>query len=791
LAPYLYYGESVVGEADPAHPEVIVLRSPVQGYADAKKLWLQPPLEAVEVTRYMCARDSVKVYVVPDGTDRAAKEALVLQQGEVVEVDGQLNINHRTWIRAIFNPGERPRRGFIAAPDLMPLVAGKVDESRVALPEIPTSIRGSNLSLTAKEKGKLSKDGFYIEEIPPQEYIYVDDMADLYQGNEVGRQFFVTSDLYLHAFHLIFDRMLQDLEEKKIFPRVKPMAAKLAKAAEEEFKLHGNASPLLKEALLYNLIYFTVAAKLFDPKFVSADLVAADVNALLKSIQAASGPIPSLIHPVPLGDEDFTQYKVRGHYERTKTLQRYFRGMMWFGRRSLLLSDKPRTVSAILIPGLIKQANEMGTVGKLDEVLSYLVGQQDDYTLAGYMKANKEIFGTETPTLKELSSDLEAKIERFQQTVPRLLPPPRIVSMQTGLNKTQEERLRLTAGFKFLGQRFTWDAYIFNQLTSPSVGTNENPRNLPSALDAMMLIGSKAATSLQQEEQKKHRWENYDQQIEKMRQELEGKLKRRSTFYDHWLYSISTLFQPLPSKQLFSLSELWPYKTLNAGSASWTELKHDTILYSEQSAAEMGAEGGEFEVPPYQAPDPKGYVEPNPLFFAETVKLTEAILSRLKAADFITEEYMDKWEQFRGLAQRAGQIAEKEVKGEPVTREDYQWIRELGNSLNRGLLLPRDTGEIIETKDLQMALIADVATDYVEGRVLEVATGAPQRMMVVCKDAYGGTRLTGGYVYSWHEFPSPKRWTDTEWKEVVYGPRSKEKAALGIRSPRWYDKFRK
>jgi hypothetical protein len=90
-----------------------------------------------------------------------------------------------------------------------------------------------------------------------------------------------------------------------------------------------------------------------------------------------------------------------------------------------------------------------------------------------------------------------------------------------------------------------------------------------------------------------------------------------------------------------------------------------------------------------------------------------------------------------------------------------------------------------------MALIADVATDYFAGRVLEVGTGVPQRMVVVCKDACGGTRLTVGYVYSWYEFPSAKRWTDTEWKEVVYGPRGKERTALGIQSPGWYDKFRK
>ena len=787
LAPCLYYGESVLGEADTAHPDVITLRAPVQGYADAKKFWLQPPLDAVETSRYLCVRDSAAVHVVPD---QGAKEALALKQGEVVEADGTLDIHSTSWIRSTFNATNRPRRGFILASDLTPLFAGKVDESHVTVEEIPSSIRDSHLSLAVKEKRKLSNDGFYIEEIPPLDPIETDDMADLYQRGAAGRQLFLTSDLYLHAFHLIFDRMLQDMEQVKIYPRVQSMAANLAKVAEEEFKLSANSSPVLKEALLYNLMYFTVAAKLFDPQFGSPAIISADVDALVKSIQAASGPLPSLINPVPLGREDFTQYQVRGHYEKNETLRRYFRGMMWFGRHSFLLSDQSKTISAILIPGLVKRAKEMETVDRLNGLFSYLVGQEDDYTLWGYRKVNKEVFGTETPTPKDLSADLEGKLDVFQKAVLRLLPSPKIVSMQTGLNKTPEERLRMTAGFKFLGQRFTWDAYIFSQLTSPHVGDNENPRNLPSALDAMMLIGSPAARTLQQKEQKEHQWVHYEQQISKVQRELEGQLGKRSTFYDDWLYSLGTLFPPLPSRQLFALSEPWPYKSLNAAVASWTELKHDTILYSKQSYAEAG-EGWEFEVPPYQPPDPKGYVEPNPVFFSQIARLAEGILTRLKASDFLTEEYLDKWEQFKGLAERAGQIAEKEVKGEAMTREDYRWIWGMPDSLNRGLLLPRDAGDLIETKDLQMALIADVATDAVFGLVLEVATGVPQRMVVVCKDAYGGTRLAVGYVYSWYEFPSHKRWTDTEWKEVVYGPRGKERVALGIRSPNWYDTFRK
>ena len=49
--------------------------------------------------------------------------------------------------------------------------------------------------------------------------------------------------------------------------------------------------------------------------------------------------------------------------------------------------------------------------------------------------------------------------------------------------------------------------------------------------------------------------------------------------------------------------------------SSWTELKHDTILYAKQVMAEMG--GGPEEEPP------KGYVEPNPEAYARLLALVE------------------------------------------------------------------------------------------------------------------------------------------------------------------------
>jgi len=787
-SPYVFYGENVLGSSDPAHPESIAVHAnvegkPASGYIDSAKLWLEPPLAHAESDRYMVVTDTAPVFVVPDP---GSPSVLSLLQGEVVETVGLLKFLGQSWIKARFNGPDRPRYGFIQGDDLQALNFSAVNQSVVGVKEIPRQIRTSRLAFPEADRQRLSQNGFYIEPLPPQKEIEVDDMADAYR-NEGGSQFFITSDLFLHSYHLIFDRMLQDIEEKKIFPSVTKMSEALAAAAEKEYKAAPPAPVAVREASLRNLIYFSVAAKLFNPSFAVPAAARSQAESLVKRIQSAAGELPSEDNPVGPDKEDFTQYKVRGHYEKSQALQRYFRGMMWFGRRNFVLSEPAQTIAAILLPAIVEEAHEERRFETVDALTTYLIGRQDKYTLAGYRSVNRKVFGTETPGFQQLASNLDQNLAAFQQSAWSDLPPPRIVSVQTGPGVTPEEALHKSAGLKFLGQRYVLDAYLLNQLSSPRVGSNDNPRNLPSALDVMMLIGSKAATDVQQKIQKEKQWPNYDRQVDKLKGVTEEQLAKPATFYDHWLYALKTLYLPTGSKQFFASAEPWQYKSLNTGLASWTELKHDTILYAEQSSAELG-EGGEFEIPPYAPPGPKGYVEPNPALFKQLGRSIDEMLAALKRADFITEEYVDKFTSFRGLARRAEAIAQKEVAGEAIAREDYDWISNVQYSFDSTLLLPRDA-VITDHSLLQMALIADVATDAFEGKVLEEGIGNPQRIVVVVKDAYGGTRLTVGFVYSWYEFASERRWSDSEWKKPIYSGDEKARQEQGIRPPSWYSVF--
>ena len=62
--------------------------------------------------------------------------------------------------------------------------------------------------------------------------------------------------------------------------------------------------------------------------------------------------------------------------------------------------------------------------------------------------------------------------------------------------------------------------------------------------------------------------------------------------YWSWLYSFQPIIAPKGSAYPpFMQTQAWTRKDLQTALGSWTELKHDTILYAKQVMAEMGGGG--------------------------------------------------------------------------------------------------------------------------------------------------------------------------------------------------------
>jgi hypothetical protein len=206
-------------------------------------------------------------------------------------------------------------------------------------------------------------------------------------------------------------------------------------------------------------------------------------------------------------------------------------------------------------------------------------------------------------------------------------------------------------------------------------------------------------------------------------------------------------------------------------------MKHDTVLYADQSGAEMGGGGGWFAgkfAPPY----PRGYVEPDPGAFLALGDKAGRMLEFFKKFSFENgaewSEYTEKLQTFRELCKTAEGIAEKEAKNEPLAPSDYENIKKLAWAWNAGLLLPggADMQNPDDPNQLRMAIIADVATDFADWRVLYAATGKPREIFVYVNDKSGGSRVARGFVHSYYEFARPLsegRMNDTEWRGLIYG----------------------
>lgn len=214
---------------------------------------------------------------------------------------------------------------------------------------------------------------------------------------------------------------------------------------------------------------------------------------------------------------------------------------------------------------------------------------------------------------------------------------------------------------------------------------------------------------------------------------------------------------------MFMQNRAWTRKQLETYMGSWTELKHDTVLYAKQSYAEMGG-GAEPE-------DDRGYVEPNPEVFGRLAALTRMTIDGLGNRGLLKEETGLTLEILETLALSLKTIAEKELTGQAIDEVEYELIRSFGGQLEH-LWLEALSDKGIDTPSAAYenpaALVTDVATDP-NGQVLQVATGNVNDIYVIVP-VEGSLRIAKGAVYSYYEFERPlskDRLTDEKWHEML------------------------
>lgn len=614
---------------------------------------------------------------------------------------------------------------------------------------------------------------------------YSKEFFQLYERNRYDFiPSFITTDSVLHNFHLLFDYSLKKLEEEQLIGALRELNAGMLTVSESQYQtLKGTT---WEQPARRNVAFFTIATKLLEPAAPVgaevADVVGKELELLDKHEGITYSPLMNDGLETPEYMEDYSQYIPRGHYTKSEDLKRYFKSIMWYGRITFRQKSESETRSAILASLALgqKEAN-FTNWEKIYEPTNFFVGKSDDITFYQYLEILQRIYGDDIDMEALLSED-NFKIFLAQA---KELAPPQINSMPIFDETIQPDRDQEIKGFRFMGQRFTVDASIFQRLIYREVKENNKGqrRNLPKGLDIPAALGSEEAYNILKgygEDQ----YQNYPENMRKMRDYLAGLEIKTWTqnLYWGWLYSLNPLLavrgEGYPS---FAQNQAWLRKNLNAYLGSWTELKHDTILYAKQVYAEMGG------APPTEADD-RGYVEPEPEVYSRLAALATEMREGLELRGILSESQKESIQKLGEIAARLKEISEKELEDKNLSSDDYNFIRFYGGELEHiWLAVMADEG--VETSNEvdnhPAALVADVATDP-NGSVLEEAVGNIFDIYVVVP-IEGKLKLTKGGIFSYYEFMQPLsgRLTDEEWWQILDGQGSRKVPDL----PDWTNLF--
>ena len=535
--------------------------------------------------------------------------------------------------------------------------------------------------------------------------------------------------------------------------------------------------------------------------------------------------------------DDMSQFEPRGHYPNSGTLRAYFRTLMWLGRVQFRLAgnsvsdSKPylRELRAAALLSLIMR--ERGLVDawqEIEEVLQLLGGERDSMSLTE-MLALLDAEGL--TTYESLAND--KSLESLQT---------RILSGNHGLQRIPSDPILvgcdakpgfLPRTFTLFGQRWSPDSWAMSKFVFPQTrdaGDNPVHRRMPSGMDvAYSVFGNDRAASILID-----RMENtngvphrdglpFHQNLAAVRGVMDAQSPDfwSAHIYNRWIDAIrgmSTL-EAHPAADVFR-TQAWKDRTINTQLGSWTQLRHDTLLYTKQSYT-----------PPVLCEYPEGYVDPYPecwdrlAALAEHTKEAFALLptseeiqveSRTNSESrtipatvwvpgtgaisyfFATVRVIDgdaskskiiaHYENFAAVCRRLGDIARQQASGLPLTvnmttfiqstvenvQEDVYVAERLYNGWFPGLYYRNAFFEFENEhpSDVFEPVVVDVHTDAPDlqcvddpGGVLHQGVGRTHTMFVAVRHPDGSACMFAGPVYSHYEFTEefPERLNDTEW----------------------------
>ena len=609
----------------------------------------------------------------------------------------------------------------------------------------------------------LGKNGFAIV---PAEH---NQLFHVYEKNDYADfPSFVTTDLYLQLFHLYFDCVLRDVEEKHLDSLMIVFSSQM----EAEMKtLTSSQDAEVKAAAEFGQAWFAVASWLFSHDKAPASAATLNVpeaykkmvmEEITKAIDAENGYSDMLEYFPPEEMFGYSLFRPRGHYTRSKVCSRYFRGMMWL-QTAHFGTNKPSKMKQIaLIANVINQQPKLSAIyNKVSEPITYLMGTPDNVTILQVANRIKEMG---LPIEKLLSSRKEmANLTKDIEEIAKR-------QMRIELKKTRGSKYVVD----IMPQRYQPDAEALIATTDQDSPVSLRP--CPKGLDWMAVMGLPGAERILIDELKEaQKWADFPKALTTARK------KAATTPWDacvanQWMYTLQSLGDTARSLPYFMQSPQWQKKNLNTALASWAELKHDAILYAKQPMLAECGDGGP------EPPVVKGYVEPNVKFWEKAIALVTRMDKVLTTYNLQTEKAKAVYERIKEMAEFCRDISKKELNGGKITDEEYNQIEIIGSTVeNISLELVSEDNQMLQgwsdvvSTDKKVAVVADVFTVGGENVaiddmcVLYEGVGPAYEIYVVV-EIDGSLYLTRGSVFSYREFTrlmSDPRMTDEEWQQEL------------------------
>lgn len=592
-----------------------------------------------------------------------------------------------------------------------------------------------------------------------------DQLFHIYERNDYHNfPSFVTTDLYMQAFHFYFDCMTREVEEHSLYPAMVELSQEMYK---EMCRVAATTSNnVLKQAAERNAAFYAIAQSVLTDKPLQAvsdefkAMAQQEVTAINEAEDRFSEYLDYTENQYP-----YSLYKPRGHYTRSETLQRYFRGMMWLQSAPFKLSVNDHLgAAALMATTLANNPRMLALYERVNQPITFLFGAPDNITMLQLHQEMARLgFTPETllgngKKMKQLKEAAEAVAKQQTRIVPR-----------------DAETIEYVVNL--MPQRYMPDSEVLQE-TQDYWTQPISQRKCPKGLDVMAAIGIPAAERILLKELKEQQqWNGFTPALERMKQRMR-EINWDETVANQWINSLKVLcdFQA-PNLPYFMNTPQWDKKNLNSVLASWAELKHDAILYAKQPAGAECGGGGPDE------PIVKGYVEPNVAYWQLAITLIDATEAVFNKYNLATEKTHDISDRMREEAQFLLNISQKELKGQKLNNEEYSQIEIIGSTFeNISLDLLRQPEQEymygwdnIEGADRSIAVVADVFTanhsniPLPEKVILYEAVGPAYEIYVVV-EIEGLLYLTRGAVFSYREFqrsPSEGRWTDEQWQEQL------------------------